>query len=238
MHEPGTPDLTGLLLSTRTLESFLEALARSAMDCALGSDGCGITLQRGRRPLTVASAGKSAERLDERQYGQDDGPCLEALRTGHEVSVTDMSTDDRWDGYPAFAAAEGTYSSYSIPLAQRGDTAGALNLYAPTTRAFTDIDVMALRSLAAEASGAIALAQQMADAHEYAADLKAALDSRRVIDQAIGVVMAQQRCAPQQAFQLLRQASQHRNVKLRDLCEQLIGRFGGTGQAPDLRPRQ
>ncbi|WP_103889443.1 GAF and ANTAR domain-containing protein [Actinacidiphila yanglinensis] len=237
MHEPGTPDLTGLLLSTRTLETFLDALAQSAMDFATGSDGCGITLERGNRPLTVASTGASADRMDEKQYGQNDGPCLEALRTGREVSVTDMSVEDRWGEYPAFAVAQGTHSSLSLPLLQRGDTAGALNLYSPRARGFRDVDVRFLRALAAEASGAIALAQQMADAEEFAADLKAALVSRTVIDQAIGVVMAQQRCSPQQAFELLRQASQHRNVKLRKLCEDMVGRFGGPPEGPEPRPR-
>jgi AmiR/NasT family two-component response regulator len=43
-----------------------------------------------------------------------------------------------------------------------------------------------------------------------------------VIDQAIGVIMAQQRCAPADAFAILRAASQNRNIKLRQVAEQII----------------
>jgi len=108
--------------------------------------------------------------------------------------------------------------------------------------AFADADLGTLRSLADRATGGIALAQRIADAQEFAADLNRALQSRAVIDQAIGVLMAQQGRSPDKAFELLRAASQHRNIKLRDVCAELVGRFTGPGQdpgcAPGLRRRQ
>ncbi|WP_445271098.1 ANTAR domain-containing protein, partial [Streptomyces sp. DSM 41634] len=70
-------------------------------------------------------------------------------------------------------------------------------------------------------------------------DLQAALQSRAVIDQAAGIVMNQRRCTPEDALQTLRSASQHRNVKLRDLCAQLVGSVSGgvPPGGPPLRPR-
>ncbi|MFJ4827268.1 GAF and ANTAR domain-containing protein [Streptomyces bacillaris] len=236
---PGTPDLISLLLDSDTLDDFLQVLAESALLKAPSADGCGITLERENRPLTVVSAGVSAPALDEAQYGQDDGPCLEALREGHEVSVGDMAVESRWNGYPAFAVAAGTRSSLSLPVAARSHTAGALNLYSPKVNGFAEADLGGLRALAAQATGAIALAQRLSDAQTFTTDLQAALRSRAVIDQAAGIVMNQRRCTPEEALRTLRSASQHRNVKLRDLCAQLVGSVAGSVPpgGPPLRPR-
>ncbi|ESU50451.1 ANTAR domain protein [Streptomyces sp. HCCB10043] len=236
---PGPPDLVSLLLDTDTLDEFLLALAQNALLMSPTADGCGVTLERENRPLTVASAGVSAPPLDEAQYGQDDGPCLEALREGHEVSVSDMREEGRWNGYPAFAVASGTRSSLSLPIAAHSRTAGALNLYSPKENGFADVDLSGLRALAAQATGAVALAQRLSDTRTFTSDLEAALQSRSVIDQAAGIVMNQRRCGSEEALRTLRTASQHRNVKLRDLCAQLVGSVSGTPPTggPGLRPR-
>jgi AmiR/NasT family two-component response regulator len=235
----GLPDVTDLLLTTDSLEQFLQMLADRALAMAPTAAGVGITVERRRRPLTVASAGGIAPDLDEAQYGQDDGPCLQALRTGREVIVTDMLDETRWGPYPAYAAACGTRSSASLPIAAHTDTAGALNLYSPKSAGFTDAGLDDLRALAAQATGAIALAQRISDAQEYASDLQTAMESRSVIDQAIGVIMGQQRCGADEAFTLLRRASQRRNVKLRDLCREMLANIGGSPPAEGsaFRPR-
>ncbi|MEE4543470.1 GAF and ANTAR domain-containing protein [Streptomyces sp. V4-01] len=234
----GVPDLLNLLLGTYSLDGFLTALAESATELAPQANGCGVTLQRQGRPLTVTSAGRSATRLDEAQYAQDDGPCLEALRTGREVAVSDMLTEKRWGPYPAFAAESGARSSLSLPIAAHTHTAGALNLYAPGPDGFADADIAALRSTASQATSAIALVQRTADIQEFADDLQTALRSRSVIDRATGVIMAQQHCGPDKAFELLRTASQHRNVKLREVSAEIVARYGDSGDDAELRPRR
>lgn len=236
---PAVPDIISLLLDTDTLDDFLQALADAALRYASVAEGCGITLEREHRPVTVVSTGSGAPALDEAQYGQDDGPCLQALRTGEEVSVRDMLTEERWNGYPAFAAASGTHSSLSLPIAAHTHTAGALNLYAGPPAGFDSLDPTPLRQLAAQATGAIALAQRISDAQEFTTDLQNALQSRTVIDQAVGIIMGQRRCGPREAFATLRTASQHRNVRVRDLCAQLVGSVSGDapGAATGLHPR-
>ncbi|MFH9613524.1 GAF and ANTAR domain-containing protein [Streptomyces pratensis] len=251
---PDTLDLISLLLETDTLDGFLQALADSALREAPTAHGCGITLERRNRPLTVASSGVGAPPLDEAQYGQDDGPCLQALRTGQEVSVIDMRDELRWEGYPAFAARAGTLSSFSLPIAAHSHTAGALNLYSPAAHShtagalnlyspekdgFREAALEGLRSLTSQATGAIALAERLSDAQVFTADLQTALQSRAVIDQAVGIVMSQRHCTPDQALRTLRTASQHRNVKLRELCAQLVGSIAGSPPpaGPGLRPR-
>jgi hypothetical protein len=114
--DPHFPDLMTLLLNTQSLEGFLEELVRHALKLAPAADGCGITLERQGRPLTVTSVGAGAPRLDEAQYGQNDGPCLTALRSAEELMVVDMLAEQRWGSFPAYAAASGTRSSLSLPI--------------------------------------------------------------------------------------------------------------------------
>ncbi|MGW0333231.1 GAF and ANTAR domain-containing protein [Streptomyces sp. NPDC003011] len=233
----GSSQLTQWLLETNSLEDFLQTLADAALELSR-AEGAGLTLERDGRPLTVVSAGTAATKLDEKQYGQDDGPCLQSLRTGEELSVRDMLRETRWDDYPAYAAACGIRSSLSLPIAAHTHTACALNLYAGPPNAFEQVDLPALRSLASQATGAIALAQRIADTQTFAEQMQAAMQSRSVIDQALGVVMGQNRCTADEAFGILRSASQHRNIKLRELCVELITNLTGRPPtAPALRPR-
>ncbi|MEU6367825.1 GAF and ANTAR domain-containing protein [Streptomyces sp. NPDC046931] len=227
------------LLETASLRDFLQHLVDDAVRAVPGADGCGVTLQRRHRPLTVVSTGGVADKLDERQYGQDDGPCLQAMRTGHVVRVADLLGEDRWGTYPSLAVSLGIRSSLSLPIPVRAHTAGALNFYGAGPHAFTHRDERVLAQFAAQAGGGIALAQRLADAEDFTRDLQTALRSRAVIDQAIGAIMQQRRCSADQAFAVLRTLSQQTNRKLREVCARLLTDLGGQPpeQQPPLRPR-
>ena len=108
-----TPDMIEWLLETASVRDFLQHLVGDAVGVS-AADGCGVTVQRHRRPLTVVSTGGTADKLDEKQYGQDDGPCLQALRTGRIVHVPDTLDETRWGRYPGFAAGLGIRSSLSL----------------------------------------------------------------------------------------------------------------------------
>ncbi|GHH43084.1 GAF and ANTAR domain-containing protein [Streptomyces candidus] len=232
------PHVVDLLLNSESVEDFLHGLAAAALAHAPDADGCGITLETDSGYVTVTSVGGSAPTLDEEQYGLNDGPCLQAVRTGEEVHVKDLLDEERWGAYPAHALAAGTRSSLSLPVSAHTDIAGALNLYSPQPDGLASSDVATLRALAEQATGALALARKMTRTREFATDLQNAMRYRGVIDQAAGIIMAQQRCSGEQAFAVLRRASQNRNIKLRDLCTDLIIRV--TGQPPhdppELRP--
>ncbi|NJQ01230.1 GAF and ANTAR domain-containing protein [Streptomyces zingiberis] len=217
------------LLETETFEDFLTTLVDAARERS-GAEGVGLTLEGDGRPMTVVSSGTVAPKLDEKQYGLDDGPCLRSLRSGEEILVDDLLTETRWGDYPGYAVACGIRSSLSLPIAPHSHTAAALNLYAAPPASFAGQDLAPLRSLAAEATGGIALARRITEAQEFADQMRTAMASRSVIDQALGVIMGQRRCTAEEAFSILRSASQHKNVKLRDLCADLITNL--TGKPP------
>ena len=111
MAEPGRVSVDGggldvvqMLDEFEDVAGFLDLLVRWAVEQTSGAEACGLTLERAGRGMTVTYSGELAARGDERQYELDDGPCLEAMRTGEIVSVSDMSQERRWGRYPARAA--------------------------------------------------------------------------------------------------------------------------------------
>lgn len=149
-------------------------------------------------------------------------PACRRCGPGKPVLATDLTTEDRWGAYPARALAVGVGSSLSLPLRIGVKGRGALNLYSNRAHAFTDDDRQAAEVWAAQAGGALAVALRMAEREEAVDNLHQGMASRQLIGQAVGLLMAQRRCTADQAFDLLKAASQRNNEKLRDLAQRLV----------------
>lgn len=219
--------LQDILLATEDVENFLDQLVDVAVT-TLGSDvSAGITLARDGHAMTVASSDAAAARYDEVQYGHDKGPCLTSIRTGEVVVVDDLSQEERFGDYRPHALALGVRSAMSLPLSGGTGAVGAINLYSQETHTFGEAEREDAHRFADEASRALTMALRLAQHAELSAQLQAALTSRAVIDQAIGVIMGQNRCDADEAFAVLRTASQNRNVKLRTVAEEIVTAVSG-----------
>jgi GAF domain-containing protein len=216
--------LQELILSTEGMTDFLDELVQLA---AAGHGSCAITVRLDDKTRTVASSDELASRGDEIQYAQDEGPCLEAMRTGALVDTPDLTTDDRWGNYRGHALAQGIRSMLSTPLGVDGQIFGALNLYSTKVGSFDAAARAQAARWAQQASGAVGVALRLAERTRHGQQLAEALNSRSIIDQAIGILMAQQRCSATDAFEILRSASQGRNVKLRTLAADIVHAVGG-----------
>ena len=237
---PGSPsaaaELQQLLLATEDITGFLDELATLAAKVLPGDFFCGITMRRGSAALTVASSDDRASQVDEIQYGRHQGPCLHALSSGQVVVVDDLAHDDRWGAYQVPALGHGVRSSLSLPLrADDDDVLGAMNIYATLPRAFGPHEQLVAGRFADEASRALALAVRLAERTEMSEHLQTALASRAVIDQALGIIMGQNRCTVDDAFDVLRSISQNRNVKLHRIASEIVTAV--SGQPPATEPR-
>jgi GAF domain-containing protein len=237
--QPPVPDLAealtelvNLMLATQTVDDLLADLARLAAEVVAPSASCGITMRRDSQAFTVFASDALAAHVDEVQYGQGEGPCLQTLRTGESVAVPDLAADTRWPDYRPHALAYGVRSSLSLPLRSDGDTRGAMNLYASIPGAFTDAVRQRASVLATQATVALTIVTRQAKQTQLTAQLRDALASRTVIDQALGILMYQQRCNADLAFDLLRSASQHQNRKLRDIAVEIVRDAGGAEPHP------
>lgn len=221
--------LQELLLESEDITGFLDAFTASIAE-ALSSDGeqvwCAVTLLRPKRSTTVASSSPQAEALDEIQLHYGDGPCLTAAREHRTVYVSDTRTDPRWPAYGNAAAEAGILSALGVPFELAGEAAAGLDVYADRPGAFDEAVLEVVQGQVAAASTTLRLAVRMARHRDTETDLKTAMASRTTIDLAVGIIMGQNRCSQEKAVEILRAASNHRNVKLRDLAAELVATVG------------
>jgi GAF domain-containing protein len=230
-------ELAGLLMATESFEEVMQRIAGLAARLVPSAATCGITLAQDGHVVTVASADALARLLDEQQYELDEGPCLEALRTGQVVAAEDLSRESRWNGYPPRAFAHGVRTVYSSPLVVGDQTIGAINMYARPAHAFDPDARASIAQLTALAAATTTAAMRHYDEVTFSDHLRRALSSRSVIDQAMGIIIGMQRCSPDEAFEMLRTVSQNRNIPVREVAAELVANTskakpGGAGLNP------
>lgn len=134
---------------------------------------CGITIRRRTDPLTVASSDARSSAVNEVQHDLDEGPFLQALSTGHPVSVPDLFAERRQDGYPAHALAHGVGGSLSLPISSGEHTSEALNLHSAPPHAFGDSLTLArATAFAAQASAVLTVALHQAEQTQLTTQLR------------------------------------------------------------------
>ncbi|TLM87060.1 GAF and ANTAR domain-containing protein [Pseudarthrobacter sp. NamE5] len=228
-----TDQVQNLILESADFEKFINELARfSAHQMAGDGDDalCGITLLRDRKAATIGWSSDSAREVDEIQYSLSQGPCLTAAREEREVHVPDLYEENRWGpDYASAVASHGLRSVLSLPFHLQGEAKAALNLYSDAPHKFNDQATARAREYTREISQALRLAVRFSLHTDSAANLRATLESRTIIDIAIGVVMAQNRCSQETAVGILTEASSNTNTKLRDIAKSLVDSVGGAG---------
>ena len=216
-------DLSRVVLADRGLEQVLTEITGIAARGVPGAEAVSTTMLRGEKPFTAAYSGEMAIKADELQYAEDSGPCMDAGRGGVVLRIDDMLAETRWPRYVARVRGEGVRSSLSVPLPYQGNYIGALNIYSSLPAAFASAESL---NAGRDVAEAIAVAVVNADAHnrlgEQARNLQLAMETRAVIEQAKGVLMAQRRVDAEAAFEILRDASQRYNRKLRDIAVGIV----------------
>jgi GAF domain-containing protein len=202
----------------RLLQRGVDQLVRAIPLAEMAS----VSVLRGDAAETVASSDERVWAIDADQYAAGDGPCLEAARSGQIVRLSQEQAQERWPEFARSARAAGVASYLSAPLVIDEEFAGALNLYSTQAHGFGDLDEALLRFYVTAATAAIANARRYAEARMLAENLGRALDSRAVIDQARGVLMALRGLSAQEAFDELARESQNTNTKLRDIAVRVI----------------
>ena len=221
-------ELQTVLLETAGVEEFLDGVAVAAARHVGPATSATITLRRDGRPTLVAASDPLAAECDEVEYAVEDGPCLSSIDLGQVVHVPDIAVETRWPAWRAAARGNGYASAAALPRSVRPGTHIALNLYAVEPYSWNEAAIQVAAMYADEIARAVALSLRTADQVEMNADLRAALSSRAVIDQALGVVMAENRCSLDEAMAILRSASQNRKVKLREVAAVVVEAVTGS----------
>jgi PAS domain S-box-containing protein len=202
------------------LDRLVALLVGIAPDVSVGT----TVIEPDGRLVVVAASDDVATELDSMQHATSSGPCIDAAMTNTVQRWTIAEDPDRWPELARAAAAHDIVSVVAFPLPVGDEVAGALNLYLRNVDRVDDAVSSAFQLLADHAAGAIANAKLLDEAAQLAHNLSLALESRGDIEQAKGILMAREHCTADEAFDMLRRASQRQNVKLRDVARDIIAR--------------
>jgi len=199
-----------------------------------GADAASVTIPEHDSYRTVGPTTASASQVDQAQYHAGEGPCLDAISASLMVTAPSFP-DERWPILGASPTEYGVQSSISYQLkgTRGGNGMGSLNIYAYAPEAFDDAAVEIGTILAAHASLAARAVGERTSLQRLDKDLEQALLSRDVIGQAKGILMERLKTTPEQAFEILKNASQRLNVKLRQVARDITE----TGELGPSDPR-
>ena len=220
--------LAQLKLGDGDLQEVLARVAGLARQALPAAADASVTLVGADRAYTAAFTGPLALDLDETQYDNDYGPCLEVAQSSGTVAIPDMAAETRWPRFARRALAGGVRSSLSVALPLQEAVLGALNIYATRPAAFDGSAVGVAQEFAGYAAVAIANARLYQSTAALAENMRRAMETRAVIEQAKGILIAQQHCTPERAFELLTRLSQATHRKLRDCAADLVTSTAGS----------
>lgn len=211
------------LMTTLTpgdLDHTLSRITAAAVEALPETDYASITiLHADGRLETVAPTNDVLWGVDAAQYELREGPCYQAAADAVHVVSPDLARDERFPRYAVSAVAAGLRAQAGIRLFDAPKSRGALNLYAETVGAFSDLG--ALGEL---------FRHQAAMAIDYAReihDLREAVQTRTMIGTAVGIVMERYHLTDDRAFAFLTRLSQDGNIKLREIARRLIAATQG-----------
>jgi GAF domain-containing protein len=220
--EKAVRTLSRLLLTEETLEATHTRVAGLACRTLPACDLASVTIITNGRPSTPVQTDPLAANLDAAQYRSRRGPCLEAFSARSVVREKISENPDRWPEFSAVAAEAGVRSVLAVPLVASDRPVGALNLYSKSDAGYDVADEETALLFSEQAAVACANAEVYWRTYSLTENLREALESRDVIGQAKGILMARRGCTPEVAFECLRKVSQQRNIKLRDIAEQVV----------------
>ncbi|MGW1345734.1 GAF and ANTAR domain-containing protein [Kribbella sp. NPDC002412] len=194
-----------------TVESVVQ-FALQAVQCRYAA----VLLVGGRQPQVLTSTDPRVAALYRLQIETGEGPVMTAIREERVVVVADASTDSLWPpAWTAEACRTGIRSLVHLPLVIGGRATAVLSLFSDVPQAFDSDDLAIAHILARHASVAIANARQQAT-------MAQAVDARKLVGQAMGILMERFDLDGDRAFEVLKRYSQQHNRKLRDVAQELI----------------
>jgi hypothetical protein len=216
--------MAAAVLDDDALHELLQKLTVLAQHTVPGSQSVSITIVEDGNYRTTNSTGPDAIAIDEAQYRENDGPCLEAIRERRQLHVAlEDQPPARWPDFADEARDAGVTSVLSTPLVGPRDGAlGALNIY---VHGGADVEATNARTaelISEQATILVDRALALVSANQLNEQLRQALVTREIIGEAKGILMQTESCTRDQAFDILRRASQRQNRKLRELAEELV----------------
>jgi GAF domain-containing protein len=160
--------LLDLLVVTGGLNELLSEVADLAVETIPGCVSASVTVIHQGTPKTVASADPRARAVDEGQYRDGQGPCIEAARSGRPVRVDDIADAEPDLTWPSIAKEANITATLSMPLVASTNIDAALNLYTDHDGGWPETAYDAAELVANQAANAITIAYRMTHPYQHA----------------------------------------------------------------------
>lgn len=217
--------LTGSAVRGSALVDLFLLLSERAV-AVLPVEACGVLVHDvGGHLRALGSSSASATLLDLFQIQNDEGPCLECLRSGEAISVDSRGAQERWPRFAALLAAEGHTAVHAFPMRSGSATLGALNLFASDVLVAEDREVA--QALADLAALVLLRADVIEDADLVARRLEQVVQARATVAQAIGMLAERFDVDPDEALRRLRSAVSRGSGTIVDVAKDVVERAPG-----------
>jgi GAF domain-containing protein len=216
-------EMADTLVDDYDIVDLLTGLTDRCVDL-LGVSAAGVMLASPEGSLGLVASSSEAMRLLELfELQAQEGPCLDAFRTGQAVAHENLQAGSgRWPAFSTAALRAGFQSALALPLRLREAIIGALNLLSATRTPMDEADVIVARAFADLATLSIVQHRATAEAHRLNEQLSGALTSRVVIEQAKGVISERTGIDVAEAFSRLRTYARNTNLRLTDVAHAAI----------------
>ena len=223
----GLRGVAGIVAGARGVIDLLRDVAEFAAQAIPGAEGVGVALidpQRGISSIqTWAATAVLVQEIDTVQYNElNEGPCITCMQSRRATVSGSLGSDSRWPHFGGRVARMRMHSALALPLIVGDQVIGSINAYAKSRDAFAEHAVRLGSQFARPAAVSVYNAQLLANAQERMMRLQRALDSRAVIDQAIGIIRSRSGSNPEEALERLTHISQTENIKLYAVAERLV----------------
>ncbi len=212
-------ELANLVYASQTYDEVHQAIVSAAPRLVDGCDHASLMLRRDGSFTTVAASDDVARQIDafERELGE--GPCLDAIVDESVYHDADLTDGSPWPRLTQRVLAETPVRGLAgFRLIAGEEKNGALNLFSDTPGALASAGVDQAIVLGSFTSVALLAAQE----RRAATTLRQGLLSNREIGKAIGLMMAFHKITDEDAFAMLRTASQEMNLKLTEVARQVV----------------
>jgi hypothetical protein len=192
----GTPEYKS------TIDSQLATIAQLAAARVGSAEYASITGTRNQAPVTVAVSDEFIRSIDDVQHADNDGPCVEALRSATPIGVPDIDATMRWPRFHEEAPRLGLHASVSVPLhTGRGEPIAVLNVFGRDRAAMAPLIAAVLAVRGEPLEGATPLTD--AGGMELVAGYAESLLVRDRIGRATDLIMRENSCGPDDAYVIL-----------------------------------
>jgi GAF domain-containing protein len=216
-------EMADILVDDYDVIDLLTGLADRCVQL-LGVSAAGVMLASPEGDLRlVASSSEAMRVLEVFELQAQEGPCLDAFRTGERVEHENLvPMSGRWPRFAAVAVEAGFRSAFALPLRLRDMTIGALNLFHAEPTPMEESDVIVARAFADLAAISVVQHRAVTESQRINEQLSGALASRIVIEQAKGVISERAGVDLAQAFSRLRSYARDNSRRLSEVAQAAI----------------